>query len=428
MAIVEHNLPAERIRPIGREHAAAAVAALLRDPAVPAVTLLGPGGMGKTTLAIHVAYELLYEFDSVTFVDLTPLADPGLIPGQIARAAGLEETPGLPVADVLADHYRDRHALLLLDNCEHVLDGALLVADLLRGCPRLVVLATSREPLRLRHERVYPLAPLALPPPHAGLDALAHVAAVELFVQRARGVRPGFALSAENAAAVAAIVARLDGLPLAIELAAARVRLFPPAILRQRLEASPLGVLTGGARDLPARQQTIGDTIAWSVDLLEPAEARLFRRLGVFANGFTAEAAAAVAADAFQDEAIDALVDLESLLDKSLVFRLPGDGEPRFGLLETLRAYALEQLAAVGEMETARRAHFDHYLALAEAAIPYYLSASHVECMRRMAAEDDNLRAALDWSLELARTCSGGHAPAVRLAGALSDYWNYGNH
>lgn len=420
------SLPREVIAPVGRTADSEALRRWLLDPAIPLITITGPGGMGKTTLAVHLGRHARQAFpDGVVFVDLTPLVDPGLIPAQIMRALGLEETADRPAFAALIDHYRDRRALLLLDNFEHLLDGALLVAKLLQHAPGLKVLATSREPLRLRGERVYPLAPLAVPDAAQSRDvaALSHVAAVELFVRRARAARADFALTPDNAAAVAAIVARLDGLPLAIELAAARSRILPPATLAARLPAAGLALLAGGPRDLPARQQTMRAAIAWSYDLLEPPDARLFRRLGVFAGGITIEAAHAVAATAFADTAIDALTGLESLLDKSLLFLPPAADEPRFGLLETLRAFALEQLAAVGEMEQARRAHFDALLELAEETDRRLRGPEHRHWLDRLLAEEDNLRAALTWAFEA--TGPERTEMALQLVGALGRAWGY---
>jgi non-specific serine/threonine protein kinase len=426
--MLAHNLPVERTPPIGRRMETAAVCAMLRDPGVALVTLTGPGGMGKTTLALHVARELLHDFpDGVHFVDLTPLSDPALIPVQIVQVVGLNEDPGQGAGELLVDYYRHRHALLVLDNYEHLLDGSAVVSMLLKAAPRLKVLATSREALRLKDERLFPLPPLAMPGRNtADVGVLSHIAAVDLFVRRARAVQPDFDLTADNAAAVAGIAVSLDGLPLALELAAARVRHFPPAALLARLEASPLGVLAGGPRDMPARQQTIRSTVAWSHDLLEPAEARLFRRLGVFAGGFAAAAAAAVGSAAFGDP-IDVPAGLESLLDKSLIQRLPAEDEPRFGLLEVLRAFALEHLEAVGEASAAHRAHFDHYLALAEAAAPHWRGPEAAAWIARLAADEDNLRAALAWSMDEPPVDPTTPHPGVLLAGALGDFWMFGN-
>lgn len=423
--VASHNLPRLAGPPIGREKDSRTLRKWLLDPAVPLVTLVGPGGVGKTTLALDLGHSLRADFpDGITFVDLTPLADPGLIPIQIGRALGIEEeATGEALIEALLAAFSGRATLLLLDNFEHLLDGAPVVGDLLRGAPGLKVLATSREPLKLRGEHVYALSPLALPDARAAADpaALAHVAAVELFVRRAAAASHDFTLTPDNAAAVAALVARLDGLPLAIELAAARARMLPPAALLAQLEASPLGVL-GGLRDLPQRQQSLRATIAWSVDLLAPGDERLFRRLGVLADGFTLEAAQAVAARPFADNAIDIAQGLESLLDKSLIVRLPGD-VLRFGQLATLRAFAQEQLAAVGETDTARRAHFDYYASLAEAAELHYRGRHHAHWLARLAAEEDNLRAALAWSLNNGPQT----APlAVQLAGALGPFWRYG--
>jgi non-specific serine/threonine protein kinase len=427
MASVDHNLPAEHIPPIGRNDEAAAMRVFLLDPATPLVTLIGPGGIGKTTLALHLAHDILDSFpDGVHFIDLTPLSQPDLIPGQIARAVGVEETAGRTTEDTLIAHYHDRRALLLLDNFEHLLPGARMVGTLLRACPTVHVLATSREALRLKEEQVFPLPPLALPDATRLPDVgqLLQVPAIELFVRRAQAVRPGFVLTVENAASVAAIVARLDGLPLGIELAAARVRLFPPKVLLERLEASPLGLLVSGARDAPERQQTVRATIAWSYGLLEPADQRLFRRLGVFADGFTLEAAEAVAAAAFAEDEIDVLTGLESLLDKSLIVRLPVEDELRFGLLETLRAFALEQLAATHELAATRRAHLNHYLALAEEANSHYRGADQEIWLTRIDTAEDNLRLALGRVLDEATAAPAWAAQAVQLAGALGGFWH----
>ena len=419
-----HALPRQLTALIGRAADSDALSRLLLDPAVALVTVTGPGGMGKTTLALHVAQAVRDHFPGgVAFVDLTPVVDPGLIPLQIARALGLEETPDRLVTEALFDYYRDRRALLLLDNFEHLLDGATLVVDLLRQASELRVLTTSREPLRLRAERVYALPPLAIPEAHLvnDLSGLSSVAAVELFVRRAQAVRPDFALTPANAAAVAAVVGRLDGLPLAIELAAARARLFSPAALHERLQTSGLALLSGGPRDLPARQQTIRATIAWSYDLLEPPEARLFRRLGVFASGFTLEAAHDVASVAFDDDAIDTLLGLESLLDKNLLHLSPNEAEPRFGLLDTLRTFAGEQLAAVGEEAVARRAHFEHFLALAEATELHLRGPRHREWLERLLVEEDNVRATLGWVFDGQERAE----LAIQLVGALGRYWGY---
>ena len=426
---VAHNLPRELTLPVGRGSETAFLTGLLLDAAVPLVTLTGPGGMGKTTLALHVAGQLLDRFpDGIHFVDLTPLSDPELIPAQIARALDMESVGGRPFEEALAEHFRHRRALLLLDNFEHLMEGASLVATLLQAAARLKVLVTSREMLRLRGEQVFPVPPLALPDPDMDAEVvrLSQSPAVDLFARRARAVVPGFALSSANAAAVAGLIARLDGLPLAIELAAARVRHYPPAALLARLEASPLGMLAGGARDLPSRQQTIRATIAWSVDLLAPAEARLFRRLGVFTGGFTVDAAEAVAAAGFGDD-IDVAAGLESLADKSLIAHQPAGDGPRFGMLETLRIYALEQLAAVEETEAARLAHFTHYLAWAEKIMPDVRGKRQAETLARLAAEENNFRAALDWVLDGAPGDPQKAFMAVRLAGRLGDFWYFGD-
>jgi non-specific serine/threonine protein kinase len=417
----------DRARPIGRDEDAARVGALLADPAVGLVTLTGPGGVGKTTLARHVGAELGSSFaDGVTFVDLAVLVGPAELASHIAQAVGLPEATHQAPEAHLAEHFRDRHALLVLDNFEHLLDAADVVAGLVAACPALRVLVTTREALHLRGEQRYPLAPLALPGPEllADLPALARVAGVDLFVRRAQAVVPDFTLGPENAADVIDIVTRLDGLPLALELAAARVRLFRPAEFRARLDASPLGLLSGGARDLPARQQTIQATIAWSYYLLEPDEQRLFQCLGVFANGFSVEAVEDVASAVLSAPVPDVVAGLESLVDKSLVVRLPHDGSSRLGLLEMVRVFALAELSASGSEPAARRAHLTHYLALARTAAPQYRKADAALWLARMTAAEDNLRMALGWALDDAQDPERAEL-GIHLVAWASRLWTY---
>ena len=335
------NLPAQVTDFIGRKQEVQAVADLVRHSRL--LTLTGPGGTGKTRLALQVASQLRSEFiGGVFFADLSPLTDPALIPTTIASALGVREQPDRPLLASLQAHLRDRRLLLVLDNFEQLQAGAPLVAQLLEAAPDLVVLVTSRERLHLRGEQEYPVPPLGLPDAASlsHLDALTQYDAVALFIRRAQAVRPDFEIDNLSAPAVAGICARLDGLPLAIELAAARVKLLDPEAILRRLEGS-LSLLTSTTRDLTERQRTLRGAIDWSHDLLDPTERILFRRLGIFVGGCSIERAQEIC-DGDGRLGIDMLDGLTSLTDKSLLRRLnPVDGEPRVGMLETVREYAL---------------------------------------------------------------------------------------
>ena len=392
---------------VGREDDAASVCALLRRTDVRLVTLTGPGGVGKTSLARHVAAQLASDYeDGECFVALESVRDPALVPAAIAQALRLREAGAVRLVDRVASFLFDRRMLLVLDNFEHVATAATVVAELLAACPLLEVLATSRGSLRLSGEHEFPVAPLALPDPEHRheLDALGAYPGVELFLERARAVRPDFRLSEANAGAVGAICARVDGLPLAIELAAARVRLLSPAEIVARL-AHPFELLTGGPRDLPDRQRTLGDTISWSLALLDRGARTMFARLGVFAGGFTVDAAEAVAGDPGAAGVIDALA---ALIDHGLVQR-PAETGPasRPRLLETIREFALEELAASGEQDDVRAAHAAFYVALARSGDS-----------ERLEPEQANLRAAMRWYL--AREDQDG---ALALSAASSAFW-----
>ncbi len=411
------SLPAPLTSFVGRAREIAAVADLLHREDVRLVALTGPGGVGKTRLAQRVAAELADNFaDGAAWVDLAPLADPNLVAPTVAQALGVREAGDRSLYERLADALRDRALLLVLDNFERVVDAAPLVARLLAGCPRLKVLATSRVHLRVSGERLVPVGPLALPEPArpAPLPELAATEAVALFVERAQAARPDFALTTGNAAAVAEICRQLDGRPLAIELAAARVAVLPPAALLARLERR-LPLLTGGPRDSPARLRSMRDAIGWSHDLLSQDEQALFRRLAVFVGGFTLEAAEAVAAD----EGIDVLEGVSSLVAKSLVRDEEGSGgEPRYLMLETVREFGLERLAERGEEPAIRAAHAAFFLALAEAAEPRLMGPDEATWLDRLATELPNTRAALAWTLE-----HEAAETALRLATNLFWFW-----
>ncbi|MDP8922072.1 MAG: tetratricopeptide repeat protein [Chloroflexota bacterium] len=423
-----HNLPVQPTPLLGREREVAAARERLLHPDVRLLTLTGPGGMGKTRLGLQVAADMVDHFgDGVFFVALAPISDIGLVAPTIAQTLGIRDAGARPLVETLQEFLRDRRMLLVLDNFEQVLGAAPVVADLLAASPGLKILLTSRAVLQVRGEHEFPVPPLALPDPKRPppVEALSQYAAVRLFIERAAAVKPDFAISNENAPAVAEICARLDGLPLAIELAAARVRVLPPLAMLRRLERR-LPLLTGGARDLPGRQQTLRGAIQWSYDLLTPEERRLFRRLAVFVGGCTLEAAEAVC-NAEGDLDIDVLDGVGSLVAKSLL-RLDeqGDAEPRLMMLETIREYALERLEATpGEAQALRRAHAEHYLAEAEDAERQFWDGG--DCRRwleRLEREHDNLRAVLAWS----QGPTGERELGLRLAGALWWFWFVHSH
>jgi predicted ATPase/class 3 adenylate cyclase len=416
-----NNLPVQLTSFVGRTEELAEVERLLEGSRL--VTLTGPGGSGKTRLALEVAARALPRYrEGAFFVDLSTVTDPALVPSSLAAALGVQEVAGTPILEVVRDHLRDREVLLVVDNLEQILDAAPVLEDLLTTASKLTVLATSRVVLSLRGEQEYPVPPLHPPEPDRlpRLADLRRLDAVRLFTERAAAVSPAFRLTEANAPAVAEITARLDGLPLAIELAAARTKVLSPEQMLPRLDRR-LAVLTAGPRTLPERQRTLRGAIAWSHDLLDDAEGALFARLSVFSAGWTLEAAEAVAdPEGLELDALDALA---SLVDRSLIRRADPNGEPRFAMLETIREFAAERLLETGEREQLRRRHAEHYLDLAVAAEPHLTGEDQGRWLDQCELEHANIRAALRWAID-----AGEAERAQEAAGALWRFWQQRGH
>jgi non-specific serine/threonine protein kinase len=424
--LVTGSPPIPRTRLIGRRAERAVARALLLDEVVPLLTLTGPGGSGKTRLALAVAGDVAPQFaDGVAWVDLAPLDDPTLVLPSVATAIGFTPMPGSPVEVEVIRHLQPRQMLLLIDNAEHLLaETAELAARLLAACPALQVLATSRAPLHIRGEHALAVEPLPLPPAaEQSAETLAKNESVQLFVERARGASVSFRLTDTNATTVAELCRQLDGLPLAIELAAARIPLLSPEALLAQMR-DRLAVLRAGPRDAPARQQTIRAAISWSHELLAAGDQELFRRLAVFTGGFTLETARAVAGND-NDAHSDLLHGLGRLVDHSLVRRVEHPGEARYAMLETVRAFGLERLTESGEEDDTRGRHAACFLRMVHelnAWVAPYLANSR-QILDQLETEYPNLRAALAWRQET-RDVSG----LLELAGALGFFWQLRGH
>ena len=408
----QHELPIPRTSLIGRQSEVTEAAKLLLRSDVRLLTLTGPGGAGKTRLAVALAAEIKASFTAgVKFVSLASITNPGLVATALADALDIQQVASRTIPQLIGDQLHDSGPfLLVLDNFEQVLPAATVVAESLEACPSLKILVTSRSCLRVYGEQEFPVSQLA------------QKSAVELFAQRAAAVWPDFEITTENANAIQEICTRLDGLPLAIELAAARTKVLSPNAILERLK-SPLQLLTGGALDLPERQQTLRKTIDWSYSLLNEAEQKLFRRLAVFAGGTTMEAAEAVC-NTRRDLGIDVFQGLSSLVDKNLVQRMDrAQGEARFEMLETIREYATELLLESGEQSSVRRAHAAYCLVLAEEGNPELSSAQRTNWLTQCDAEIDNFRSALDWLFETMDLDW-----SIRMCVALFRFWDMREH
>ena len=417
-----NNLPTQLTSFIGRDDQVREAKQLLARSRL--LTLTGPGGTGKTRLSLQIAAEVLEQFsDGVYFVPLSAVLDPELVPSAIAQALAISTTGSRRPIEALVDHLRDKRTLLVLDNFEQLLKAAPIATQLLEGSPGLRVLVSSRTVLRVYGEQEFPVPPLALPDLKAlpGLAALSQFEAVRLFIERAVAVKPDFQATNENAPAIAGICERVDGLPLAIELAAARVKLFSPQALLTRLEKS-LSALGTGARDAPARQQTLRGAILWSYDMLDAGGRRLLARCSVFARGANLEQLEPVCGPA-EDIGGDVVDSLDQLADQSLLRRLPDFDEPRFLMLQTIRDFATERLEESGEAHMIRDRHLKAFIALAQQAQPHLFGARRKQWLDRFEEDHDNLRAALDWAV-----ASKDARSAMELSAGMWRFWQMRGH
>jgi predicted ATPase/class 3 adenylate cyclase len=411
------NLPAELTSFVGRQREVDAASELLANTRL--LTLTGPGGTGKTRLALRIGASMLPKYrDGVFFVDLAPLSDPTLVGPTVAHSIGLSEQSQRPIVELLKEHLESRNVLLLLDNFEHLLAGSEVVSDLLAAAPRLTVLVTSRSTLNLYGEQEFAVPPLALPEPgaHADLARLSQYEAVALFIDRARAARPAFEITDESAREVAEICVRLDGLPLAIELAASRIRILGPAEILTRLREH-LSVLATGSTNVPIRQRTLRAAIDWSYQLLEPAEQALFARLAVFAGGCTLEAAEAVC-NLSEELGLETIDGIATLVDQSLLRQTADDVESRFGMLETIREYGRDRLEALGSADQIGDRHLRYFRDLAQIGERQFLGTDQARWLDRFEREHDNVRVALGRAVDHRYADDG-----LQLAAALWRFW-----